>query len=213
MNKSIITVALADDYILLRKGIAELINKFEGVHVIIQANNGNDLLAQFSKTKNLPDITVLDYSMPEMNGYDTLVEIKKLFPKMKVLALSMYDSEYNIIKMLSAGSGGYLPKDCEPVDLETAIRSIYAHGVYYSKDVPKELFESAKDKILPNLTDREIEFLKLCCQSLTNKEIADKMGISPRTVDNYRDSLGIKLKVKNRVDLAMFAIRSGIVPI
>jgi len=124
----------------------------------------------------------------------------------------MYDNEYNIIKMISGGAGGYLLKDCEPEDMQAAILSIFDTGVYYSKHIPEDLFRTAKAKILPHIKEREIEYLNLCSRALSNKEIADEMKIKLQTVEDYRRELCEKLRVKNKVDLAMFAIRTGIVP-
>lgn len=207
----LIRVALADDHTILRKALAELIDHFPNVQVILQADNGKELLDKLITVPMPPDICILDYSMPVMNGYETLLKLKKRFPHIRVLALSMYDNEYNIIKMLSGAAGGYLFKNCEPEDMCTAIRSISDSGVYYSKHIPIGLFKNAKEKILPHLTERKIEYLTLCCQALSDKQIADMMQIKTRTVEDYRSELCGKLNVKNKIDLVVFAMGTGII--
>lgn len=210
-SQPLIRVAIADDHTVMRKGIAGLINKFENIRVVMEAGDGQALLEQLKSAKALPDICILDYSMPEMNGHETLLEIKKRFPAVKVMALSMFDNEYNILQMLSGGAGGYLLKDCQPEVLNAALRSIYTTGVYYSDGVPKEKFETSKEKISSQLSEKEKQYLHLCCQGLLDKEIAEQMNISPRSVEPYRQSLCKKFKVKNKTDLIIFAIETGIV--
>jgi DNA-binding NarL/FixJ family response regulator len=157
--------------------------------------------------------------MPEMDGYDTAQWLKENHPDIKVLALSMYDNENSIIRMLKAGAKGYILKDCEPSELKAAIDAVVSKGYYYSDLVSGKLIhainkieDSGSDtNTLANLNDRETDFLKYACTELTYKEIADKMFVSPRTIDGYRDALFEKLHVKTRVGLVMYAIKNGIV--
>jgi len=154
-----------------------------------------------------------------MDGYETAVWLKKNYPLVKVLALSMYDNENAIIRMFKAGAKGYILKDCDPAELRAALDSINSKGFYYSEMVTGRLIHTINQldeddntvKNLIQLNDRELEFLKLACSELTYKEIADKMFLSPRTIDGYRDALFEKLNVKTRVGLVMYAIKNGIV--
>ena len=158
--------------------------------------------------------------MPKMDGYDTTLWLKKNHPAIKVLALSMFNDENAIIRMLKNGAKGYLLKDSSPSELRSAIQSVVSKGFYYSELVTGTLIhtinhmdnpENASIKDLLGLNERELEFLKLMCTELTFKEIADKMNISPRTVDGYRDALLEKLQCKTRIGLVIFAIKNGIV--
>lgn len=214
------TIALVDDHVLLRKGLCEIIRGFHSYSIAFEANNGRDFIDKLD-AHNLPDIVLLDINMPEMDGYQTAMWIKNNYPEIKVLVLSLYDSETAIVRMFRAGARGFIVKDCEPSDLKTAIGQIIAKGFYYSEMVTGSLIHSInkldenKDHVkeMASLNEREIEFLKLVCSELTYKEIADKMCLSPRTIDGYRDTLFQKLGVKTRVGLVLYAIKTGIVSI
>lgn len=206
-----IKVVLVDDHILLRNGLRGLIESFNNCTVLFEANNGVDFINKL-KTEGVPDIVLMDINMPEMDGYETAVWIKDNRPQLKVLALSMYDNENAIIRMLRAGVKGYILKDCDPSELRHAINSIVNTGFYYTENVTGKLISivSKKDNE-DELNEREIAFLKLVCSELTYKEIADKMYKGVRTIDGYRDALFDKLNVKTRVGLVLYAIKNGIV--
>jgi DNA-binding NarL/FixJ family response regulator len=151
--------------------------------------------------------------MPVMNGYATLEAIKRRWPDVHVLALSMHDAEIPIIRMLTAGASGYLPKDCSPRELKTAIESVVATGFYHSELVNDKLvrmMQAGGKPLLPHITDKEQTFLSWCCADLTYKEIADHMGISPRTAEGYADTLCGKLGVKSRIGLVIAALQMGV---
>lgn len=212
-------IVLVDDHGLLRNGLAELV-KSQGHTVLFEADNGKDFMAKLN-TKLLPDVALMDINMPEMDGFETTLWLKQNHPDVKVLALSMYDNETSIIRMLKCGAKGYILKDSEPAELKTAIEDIISKGFYYSDLVSGKLMHAINKmdddgdglKSLVSLNDRETDFLKYACTELTYKEIADKMFVSPRTIDGYRDALFDKLKVKTRVGLVMYAIKNGIVNI
>jgi two-component system, NarL family, invasion response regulator UvrY len=210
-------IVLVDDHALLRKGLATLIKNL-GHGVLFEADNGKDFIENL-KPKFLPDIVLLDINMPEMDGYQTANWIKANHPSIKTLALSMYDDENSIIRMLKCGAKGYLLKDSEPSELQAAIIAIMNKGYYYSDLVSGKLINAINKidddgsdlKNLIKLTNREIDFLKYTCTELTYKEIADELCVSPRTVDGYRGDLFEKLQVKSRIGLVIYAIRNGIV--
>ena len=206
-----IKVVLVDDHILLRNGLRGLIDSFDNCTVLFEANNGKDFISKL-KAEEIPDIVLMDINMPEMDGYETTLWLKNNHPDIKVLALSMYDNENAIIRMLRAGVKGYILKDCDPSELKYAINSIIASGFYYTENVTGKLISivSKKDND-DELNEREIAFLKLVCSELTYKEIADKMYKGARTIDGYRDALFEKLNVKTRVGLVLYAIKNGIV--
>lgn len=213
-------IALADDHVLLRKGLASLVQNL-GYEVVFEADNGNDLISRINDNRNsLPDLVLMDINMPEKDGYETAVWIKENHPEIKVLALSMYDDENAIIRMLKNGAKGYILKDSEPGELKTAMESVLNKGFYYSEMVTGRLMRSITDtdeqnasKKMASLTDREVEFLKLACSEMTYKEIAAQMHLSPRTIDGYRDALFEKLDIKTRTGLAIYAIKKGLVKI
>jgi len=207
-------VVLVDDHILLRNGLANLIQSFGNYKVLFEANDGKAFINKLNQ-KLLPDLVLLDINMPEMDGYETCLWLKENHPDIKVLALSMYDNESSIIRMFKAGAKGYILKDCEPIELKRALESIITKGFYYSEMVTGSLIRTINEKDnnsknILTLNDREITFLKYVCTELTYKEIADKMFLSPRTIDGYRDDLFQKLNVKTRVGLVMFALKNGI---
>lgn len=212
-----VKVSLVDDHILLRNGLASLINSFDGYAVIFESDHGKDFIEKIKKNGE-PDIVLLDINMPEMDGYATATWLQLNFPLVKVLALSMYDNENAIIRMFKAGTKGYVLKDCEPFELKAALDSIVKTGYYYSDLVTNRLVHSINKlnsdnsdlKIATHLNEKEISFLKLACSEMTYKEIADKMFLSPRTIDGYRDALFDKLGVTSRVGLVLYAIRNGI---
>jgi len=212
-----IKVALADDHILLRSALAALIDSFGDCKVIHQSSNGKELIDWFENGL-VPDVAILDLNMPDMDGYETARLIQKNFPAVNVLMLTMYDSELSLIRLLQAGVRGFLKKDIHPSELKFAIHSVMNAGYYYSNHTAGKLanlFRSSEEKknFLQNLmlTDQELQFLKLACSDLTYKEVAQKMNLNPRSVDNLRDQLFTKLDVKSRVGLAMVAIKNGVV--
>lgn len=156
--------------------------------------------------------------MPVMNGIETAHWLQKNYPDVRVLMLTMYDSELTLIQLLQAGVKGFLKKDIHPSELKFALHSVVESGYYYSNHTTGKLvnlFRSNPENSMAVyrsiLNEQELRFLKLVCSDLTYKEIARQMGLNPRTVDTLRDQLFVKLDVKSRVGLAMVAIRHGIV--
>jgi two-component system invasion response regulator UvrY len=216
-NKSTIKIALVDDHVVLRNALAVLIDNFENCKVIYQANDGKELTELIRKDA-LPDILILDMSMPNMDGYDTARWIQKNCPTVKILMLTMYDSEMLLIRLLKAGVNGFLKKDIHPTELKQALHTVMQVGHYYASHTAGKVFtllREGADEELPIhknlLGDQEINFLKLACSDLTYKEIAIAMRLNPRAVDSLRDHLFEKLDVKSRVGLAIFALRKGMV--
>lgn len=210
-----IQIALADDHAILRKGVGELLSKFDDMAIVIEAGNGKELLDQMEKAGALPDVCIIDINMPELNGYDTARGIRDKWPDVKILALSMYDTEVNIIKMLRSGANGYVLKDASPDELRRAIQEVHAHGFYHSELVTSRMLRMLHnaDKVQGDITDKEMKFMELACSEMTYKEIAEAMELSPRTIDGYRESLFLKLDIKSRTGLAIYAIKAGIVAV
>ena len=216
MKKEPIKVAMADDHILLRNALASLINNSGNCSVIVECSNGKELIEKI-KNNIQPDVVILDLNMPEMDGHQTALFLQKNHPEIKVLMLTMYDSELALIRLLKAGVKGFMKKDIHPTELMHAIQSVHEHGYYYSAQTSSKLaglFRDEQsshsiDKIL--LSDMELDFLKHVCSELTYKEIAVELKMNPRAIDGMRDNLFTRLDVKSRVGLAMNALKNGIV--
>ncbi|NMH88772.1 response regulator transcription factor [Flavivirga algicola] len=206
------TVVIVEDHILLSQAIASLVNSFEDFNVLYTCKNGQELLTKLKTPSNIPDIILMDVNMPILNGIETTGIIKNEYPKIKVIALSVEENDTTIIKMLKAGAKGYLLKDVEKDVLELALIETIKHGYYHTKDVSNILINSLSDDYSSKiqLKDREIEFIIHTCSEMTYKEIAEKMFLSPKTIDGYRDTLFQKLNVKNRIGLVLYAIKNGI---
>lgn len=212
-----IQVAIADDHTLLRKALARLVNTFEGYTILFEAENGKDLRNKIIQYQ-VPDIVVLDVNMPEIDGFETTKWLQKNYPQVKVLALSMLSDELSIIKMFRLGAKGYLLKNTEPEEFKLALDSIINKNVYLSEYVSGKLISGLMNKADQDpeqvvLNEKEREFLRWVCTDLSYKEIGEKMYVSARTADDYRQALFTKLKVHSRVGLAIYAIKNGIVEI
>ena len=207
-----------DDHALLRSGLASLIRGFGEYDVLFEASDGRDLIRQLKHSRR-PDIVLLDINMPDMDGFETACWLKRNCPEIKVLALSMYDTDSSVVRMLKNGAKGYILKDIEATELREALDSIIEKGYYYTDNVTGKLIQTIsvldepemRARRLLTLNERELEFMKLVCTEWTYKEIADRMYLSPRTIDGYRDALFEKLNVRTRVGLAMYAVKNGIV--
>jgi DNA-binding NarL/FixJ family response regulator len=215
-NKKI-KVAITDDHILLRNALARLVNSFDGYSVLLEADNGKDLRNKIMKHL-VPDVVLLDVNMPEMDGFETTQWLRKNYPYIKILALSMLSDEKTIIKMFRLGATGYLLKNTDAEELKKAMDAVVNKNVYLSEYVSAKLVTALHADTEENsktiiLNEREKDFLRWACTELTYKDIAEKMNLSPRTVDDYRQSLFTRLSVHSRVGLVMYAIRNGIVEI
>jgi len=210
-----IKIALVDDHVILRKSLGVLIGMLQDFDIILQADNGQDFINQL-KTKPVPDIVLLDITMPIMDGVETARWLKQNHPEVKVLALSMIKNDFVIIRMLKNGARGYILKDCEPGELKTALHEVYKNGYYYNELITSKMAaknDPEADVPLNMLKEQELVFLRWACSEKTHKEIADEMKVSPRTIDGYRDSLFKKLNVTSRVGIAIYAIKTGFVQV
>lgn len=217
MNETV-KIAIVDDHAIFRKSLAILIELFPNYKVMFDAANGQDFISHLN-AENLPEFVLMDINMPVMDGYSCTAWLKKNYPQIKVLALSTMDSDSAIIKMIKSGAKGYILKDADPAELRLAFEEIHTRGYFYNELITRKILNSVNDftdehnqtAIFAKLSQREIEFLKLACTELTYKEIADKLCVSARTAEGYRDALCEKLNLKTRVGLAMYAIKNGLV--
>lgn len=209
-SDKLIQLAIVDDHELFRKGLVSILNEFSAFQIIIEADNGKALIDKINSRNEIPDVILLDISMPQLNGYETARLLRKKWPDLKVLILSMYNDEHAIIRMLNIGVNGFLSKDATPEEVKNVILEIYKHGFYYTPFVSQYFSLNISENNKSKLTDRELEFLSFCPTDLSYCEIAKKMGISSRTVENYYNKLYNKLHVKNRVGLALTAINMGL---
>lgn len=217
-----IHLAIADDHTLVRSGLKALLNGFDDFQVMLEASNGQALLQSLRTADVHIDIALVDVGMPVMDGFETAQKLHDEFPKIKVVALSVYDEAQTIARMIENGAHAYLLKDAEPDVVRETLMHVQSKGYYYSQRVLESVMqtklsalESASApshntiKPIDTITQREREFIQLCCSELTYKEIADIMGVSQRTVDGYRESVFSKLDLKSRTGIVLFAVAQG----
>jgi two-component system, NarL family, invasion response regulator UvrY len=217
-NKTV-SLALVDDHTLFRKGLISLIEMVgEQYSVLFEADNGVDMQQKIDRN-NLPDIVLMDISMPGMDGFECVQWLRENYPQIRVLVISMVENEETVVRMLKQGVKGYLCKDVEPREFREALHSIINKGYYYTDFITGKLVYSLQhkeggeeyQKISSLISDREKQFLEMACSEMTYSEIASKMYLSPKTIDGYRDSLFAKLNVRSRVGLALYAVKHGLV--
>lgn len=207
------TIAIVDDHILIAKALAGIIENFAGFEVLYECENGKVLQEKFNLKKNIPDILLLDISMPVMDGFETAKWLREAHPNVLIMALSMQDDEQSLVKMVKSGAKGYLLKNVHPLELEKALDALVKNGMYYPDWATSKVFQSLGSSSVTHhdavhITEREKEFLQYSVTEMSYKEIAEKMFCSPRTVESYRDSLFEKLGLKTRVGLAVYAMKN-----
>jgi len=215
----IIKVAIADDEALFRKGMKLILDSHSNLEVILEAENGKDLLDQLSQIQDFPDVLLLDLKMPEMNGIEVAKVLQKDYPTIKTIVLSTHFSRAFIINMIELSAVAYLPKNSLPSEVVETIDAVFKNGFYYNSEVLAIIRENIISKKKPkaqfslDLTAREKEVLQLICEQYTATEIAERLFISPRTVDGHRNNLLLKLDCKNVAGLVVFALQHEIVNI
>lgn len=217
----VVKIGLVDDHRIFRDGAKKLIENYHHnnisvvYEVSLEAENGQEMIEKMNLSE-LPEVLFLDINMPIMDGYDSIDWLKMNHPAIKVIVLTMFSDAESIIKMLKKGANAFLTKNASTEDFMNAIESVRNGGMYFTKDVNKELANVLNKQIpkepseLP-LSKKEKEFLKLLSSELSYKEIAEKIGVSPRTVDGYRENLLSKLGYKSRIGLVVYAMENGIV--
>ena len=209
-----IRVLVVDDHAIVREGICALLARRKDIEVVSEAADGKraiDAVVQFD-----PDVVLMDIQMPVLNGLDATHEIHKRFPSTRILVLTQHESKEYVVPLLRAGAVGYITKTARASELIGAIRAVYEEGAYLppriTQAVVTAVAESAESsEAQPLLTEREIEVVRLIAEGLINREIAEHLGISVKTVDTHRGNIMEKLNVHNTAELIKYAIRKGIV--
>lgn len=216
LDSQVIKVAIADDHHLFRTGVRTSLSSRKDIQMVAEAENGMQLLNLLKHIK--PDVILLDIQMPIMDGYATLPEIKKLYPEIKVIMLSMINDHSMITRMMEIGANSYLTKESDSETIYNAIRTCYEDEFFFNDLTNKALLNGLRSKKEPepephevNLTDKERTILRLMCEEKSTKEIADMVDISPRTVEAIRDKLKSKTGAKSMAGLVMYAVKAGIV--
>ena len=211
-----IRLALADDQLLFRRGMVMLLRDMAGVQVVFESANGEELLTGLRD--NAVDIVLLDLQMPVMDGMAALQRIKVEYPQVKVIVLSTHEEEKYIAHAMELGANGYMLKSADTDEIENAIHSVATSGYYYSDRVSRVMLHGLvkKQKVKPTfcevdpLSERELEVLRGICKELTTTEIAEKIFVSPRTVDFHRNNLLLKTGARNAAGLVVYAMTKGI---
>jgi DNA-binding NarL/FixJ family response regulator len=210
-----IQVAIADDHALFRAGVRTALSAKKDVELIAEADNGMQLLNLLRHIE--PDVILLDIQMPIMDGIATLPEIRKLYPQIKVIMLSMHNDHSMISKLMEIGANSYLTKNSDSETIYQAIKTCYEQEFFFNELTNKALLTGLRTKRNEpqltedaNLTDKEVRILRLMCEEKTTKEIADIVEISPRTVEAIRDKLKVKIGAKSMAGLVLYAIKTGI---
>lgn len=212
-----IKIAIADDYKIFRDGLKVGLANDENMEVVLEADNGEELLAAIPMA--MPDVILMDLKMPLMDGMEATKEIRKKYSEIKVLVVTMYDDDKFIIHLMENGANGYLLKNADSDEIIKSIYAVHENGYYFNNLVNKALLKKLvlKGNLKPSfnqnveLTEREMEVLKLICEEKTASEMAKEIFLSPRSVEGIRQRLIEKIGVRNTAGLVMFAVKSGIV--
>ncbi len=209
------SIVLVDDHKLFREGLKLLLSNLDYVQDVQEASSCHEFLQLLAEKE--PDIVFMDIDLPETDGIETTRRALEFNPGLNVIALTMYSDEDYFTRMIHAGAKGFILKNSGIQEVEEAIQNIMAGNSYFSREILNVLVQSIsrKKKVIKSgeLSEREEEVLYLICKGLSNKEIADRLFISKRTVDKHRENLLLKTNSKNTAHLVMYAIKHGIVDI
>lgn len=213
----VIKVAIADDHKIFRKGVILSLRPFTNIKFVQEASDGVELLESLPLT--MPDVVLMDLRMPQKDGIETTKALNKQYPHIHVIVLSMYEDERFVYHMMENGAHGYLLKNAEPQEIRKAIMDVHEKGYYLNNFVNRILLKRshARQKVVPTLeneitlTDKEKDVLQYICMEFTAQEIAQKMDISPRTVEAIKDRLMERFGSKNTAGLVFFAVKNNLV--
>ena len=213
----IIKVAIADDHKIFRKGVILSLRPFTNIKFVQEAENGDELLKGIAQAE--PDVVLMDLRMPVKDGIETTKVLSKLYPNIYIIVLSMYEDERFVYHLMENGANGYLLKNAEPQEIRRAIMDVYEKGYYLNNFVNRVLLKKshARQKVVPSLnneitlSDKEKDVLRYICMEFTAHEIAQKMEISPRTVEAIKDRLMERFGSKNTAGLVFFAVKNNLI--
>mgnify|MGYP005853936359 FL=1 len=214
MSREKIRVVIADDHAVVRQGIRGVLEEVDEVEVVAEAADGNEVLALMDELK--PDLLVLDISMPEKTGLDVTKELRAGASEVGVLVLSMHDAPEYVLEAVRAGADGYVLKDVGPAELREALKTVHAGKEYFTDRVTHQLSVALREELererkrsrVDSLTPREREVLLRVAKGLTNREVAEEFGISPRTVETHRERVMSKLRIRTVAGLTRFVVEN-----
>jgi DNA-binding NarL/FixJ family response regulator len=213
-----IKIALADDELLFRKSISFLLQREKNFEIIFEASNGSELVTYLKEQPDQPDIILMDLKMPLLNGVEATKVIHKMFPGIRIIALTSYNTKPFIANMIHVGAVSFIVKNATPQEVIHTISEVFEKGFYYSTEVMKIIHEDMLTKKTTRssldteyLTAREIKILELICEQKSTIEIGETLFISPRTVEGHRNNLLIKTESRNIAGLVVYAIQNKIV--
>lgn len=216
----LIRVGIVDDHLLFRKSMTLLIDSYEGMKIVIDAENGRLFLNKLAH--HSVDVVLLDIQMPVMDGYETCKQLLSRFPEVKILIVSQLSSRESIHKIMEIGAHGYFTKNSNPEQLELAIRSVHEEGFYFGIELGSVIKEAMLwEKKHPIkittprdlLSERELQIIKMICKEMKSKEIAEKLFINIRTVESHRKHIMDKTKAKNFIGVILYALKNQIISI
>ncbi|HET7479908.1 MAG TPA: response regulator transcription factor [Rubrobacteraceae bacterium] len=213
----VIRVAIVDDQRLFATGLARIIGAQPDMEVVGEAHTGEEGVSLCAEVE--PDVVLMDLSMPVMNGVSATRKIRTILPRTRVLILTVHTDDAHVFQGIKAGAQGYILKDCTPEDLTRAIRTVYAGDTIMAQDIARKMlttFEGIRANnadIAPHLTERELDVVKALARGMSNKEIAQTMNISEKTVRNHASNIYKKLHIFDRTQAVLYAIRKGLVDI
>lgn len=216
-NETVINVMIVDDHVLYRAGVRTTLSTKKDIKVIGEADNGLHLLNML-KGGMEPDVILLDIQMPVMDGIATLPEVKKLFPHIRIIMLTLLDDQTVVTKLMELGANSYLVKTSDAEIIYEAIRTCYKQEFYFNSLTNKALLNNLRQKNTPSsfkvpqdeatLNEKEITILRLMCEEKSTREIAEAVELSPRTIEAIRDKLKAKTGTKSTAGLIMFAVKN-----
>ena len=214
-----IKVAIADDHKIFRKGVILSLRPYTNIKFVLEAENGQELLNNLPSVEELPEVILMDLRMPQKDGIETTKVVAKQFPKIHIIALTMYEDERFVSHMMEIGANGYLLKSADPSEIRTAIMEVMTKGYYLNNFVNRILLKKShsRQKVVPTLTsevtlsERERDVIKYICMEFTAHEIAQKLDVSPRTVEAIKDRLMERFGVKNSVGLVFYAMKNSLI--
>jgi DNA-binding NarL/FixJ family response regulator len=211
-----IRVVIADDHEIFREGLETLFRKQADIEYLGDASNGAELIRLVEEKK--PDVILTDIKMPVVDGITATRELMSKFPEIGIIALSMFDDEYLIVDMLEAGAKGYLIKNAHKHEIIAAIKAVFNQESYFcnhttmklAKMIGRSRFSPVQLSVRPEFSEKELEVIRLICSEFSNKEMAEKLHLSSRTVEGYREKIIEKINAKNTAGIVVFAMKNGI---